>query len=41
MAVASFDVALGDLDLEPPTGFLVLSIADRGTVELYLVFEPA
>jgi polyisoprenoid-binding protein YceI len=40
-AVASFDVALADHEIEPPTGFLVLSIADRGTVELHLLFEPA
>lgn len=40
-AVASFDVALADHEIEPPTGFLVLSIADRGTVELHLLFRPA
>jgi polyisoprenoid-binding protein YceI len=40
-AVASFDVALADHDIEPPTGFLVLSIADQGTVELHLLFRPA
>lgn len=37
-AVASFDVALADHDIEPPVGFLVLSIADTGTVEMHLRF---
>jgi polyisoprenoid-binding protein YceI len=36
--VASFEVALADHDIEPPVGFLVLSIADTGTVELQLLF---
>ncbi len=39
--VASFDVALADYDIEPPTGFLVLSIADAGTIELNLLFGRA
>ena len=39
--VASFDVALADYEIEPPTGFLVLSVADTGTVELHLVFTRA
>jgi len=39
--VGSFEVALADYDIEPPTGFLVLSIADVGTVELNLLFEKA
>jgi polyisoprenoid-binding protein YceI len=38
-AIASLDVALADYDIEPPTGFLVLSIADTGTIELHLLFE--
>lgn len=38
--VASFDVALADHDIEAPVGFLVLSIADSGTVELQLLFAP-
>jgi polyisoprenoid-binding protein YceI len=38
--VGSFDVALADYAIDPPTGFLVLSIADTGTVELHLLFEP-
>lgn len=36
---ASLTVALADHDIEPPTGFLVLSIADTGTVEMHLVFR--
>jgi polyisoprenoid-binding protein YceI len=36
---ATLDVALADYDIEPPTGFLVLSIADTGTIELHLLFE--
>jgi len=39
--VGSFEVALADYEIEPPTGFLVLSIADVGTVELNLLFEKA
>lgn len=37
--VASFDVRLADFDIEPPTGFLVLSVADQGTIELHLLFD--
>jgi polyisoprenoid-binding protein YceI len=37
--VASFDVALADYGIEPPTGFFVLSVADHGTVELHLLFR--
>jgi polyisoprenoid-binding protein YceI len=37
--VASFDVALADYSIQPPTGFLVLSIADQGKVELHLLFQ--
>ena len=40
-AIASVDVALADYDIEPPTGFLVLSIADTGTIELHLLFQKA
>lgn len=36
--VASFDVALADYGIEPPVGFLVLSIEDTGTVEMQLLF---
>jgi polyisoprenoid-binding protein YceI len=39
--VGRFDVALADYAIDPPTGFLVLSIADTGTVELHLLFEPS
>jgi polyisoprenoid-binding protein YceI len=35
---ATLDVTLADYDIEPPTGFLVLSIADTGTIELHLLF---
>jgi polyisoprenoid-binding protein YceI len=38
-AVASLDVALADYAIDPPTGFLVLSIADTGTLELHLLFQ--
>jgi len=38
-AIATFDVALADYGIEPPTGFLVLSIADTGTIELHLLFQ--
>jgi hypothetical protein len=37
--VASFDVALADYGIQPPTGFCVLSVADHGTVELHLLFR--
>jgi polyisoprenoid-binding protein YceI len=37
-AIASLDVALADYQITPPTGFLVLSIADTGTVEMHLLF---
>jgi hypothetical protein len=36
--VGSYDVALADYGITPPTGFLVLSIADHGTIELHLLF---
>lgn len=39
--VASVDIALADFDIDPPTGFLVLSVADRGTIELHLLFRKA
>jgi polyisoprenoid-binding protein YceI len=39
--VAGFDVALADYDIDPPTGFLVLSIANKGTIELHLLFQKA
>jgi polyisoprenoid-binding protein YceI len=37
-ATASLDVALADYAIEKPVGFLVLSIADTGTVEMHLLF---
>jgi polyisoprenoid-binding protein YceI len=40
-ALASFAVALADYDIDPPTGFSVLSIADTGTIELHLLFQKA
>jgi polyisoprenoid-binding protein YceI len=40
-AIASFDVALADYDIEPPTGVVILSIADTGTIELHLLFQKA
>jgi polyisoprenoid-binding protein YceI len=39
--VSSFEIALADYDIEPPTGFGVLSIADTGTIELNLLFRKA
>jgi polyisoprenoid-binding protein YceI len=36
--VGSVDVALADYGIEPPVGFLVLSIADHGTIEFDLFF---
>ena len=38
---AGLEVALADHDIEPPTGFLVLSIADTGTMEMHLLFRKA
>jgi polyisoprenoid-binding protein YceI len=40
-AIASVDVALADYDIERPTGLLVLSIADTGTIELHMLFQNA
>jgi polyisoprenoid-binding protein YceI len=40
-AIGSVDVALTDYAIEAPTGFLVLSIANTGTIELHLLFQPA
>jgi hypothetical protein len=40
-AIGSVDVALTDYGIEAPTGFLVLSIANTGTIELHLLFQPA
>lgn len=36
---ASLEITLADYDIEPPTGFLVLSIEDAGTMELHLLFR--
>jgi polyisoprenoid-binding protein YceI len=40
-AIGSVDVVLTDHGIEAPTGFLVLSIANTGTIELHLLFQPA
>ena len=40
-AIGSVDVALTDYAIEAPTGFLVLSIANTGTIELHLIFQPS
>jgi polyisoprenoid-binding protein YceI len=40
-AIGSVDVALTDYGIEAPTGFLVLSIANTGTIELHLLLQPA
>jgi polyisoprenoid-binding protein YceI len=37
--VAAVDVALADHGIEAPVGFLVLSVADTGTIELHLLFR--
>jgi polyisoprenoid-binding protein YceI len=39
--VASFDIVLADYQIEKPSSFMILSIADTGTVELHLLFEKA
>ena len=38
-AIGSVDVTLTDYGIQAPTGFLVLSIADTGTIELHLLFQ--
>ena len=38
VVVGSSDVALADYEIEPPTGFAVLSIEDTGIIELQLTF---
>jgi polyisoprenoid-binding protein YceI len=38
-AIGSVDVALTDYGIRAPTGFLVLSIANTGTIELHLLFQ--
>jgi len=40
-AIGSVDIALTDHGIQAPTGFLVLSIANTGTIELHLLFQPA
>jgi polyisoprenoid-binding protein YceI len=40
-ATASIDVALADYDIDPPVGFLVLSIQDQGTIEMHLLFQKS
>jgi polyisoprenoid-binding protein YceI len=40
-ATASFDVALADYGIDPPVGFLVLSIQDHGTIEMHLLFRES
>ena len=40
-AIGSVDVALTDYGIQAPTGFLVLSIANTGTIELHLLFQRA
>ena len=39
VVVGSVDIALADYEIEPPTGFRVLSIEDVGLVEFQIVFE--
>ena len=38
VVVGSLDIALADYDIEPPTGFRVLSIKDEGVFEVQLAF---
>ena len=40
-AIGNVDVALTDYAIEAPTRFLVLSIANTGTIELHLLFHSA
>jgi len=40
-AIGTVDVALTDYGIQAPTGFLVLSIANTGTIELHLLFQRA
>ena len=40
-AIGNVDVALTAYGIQAPTGFLVLSIANTGTIELHLLFQPA
>jgi polyisoprenoid-binding protein YceI len=40
-ATASFDVALADYGIDPPVGFLVLSIQDHGTIEMHLLLQKS
>lgn len=41
VVAGSTEIALADYDIEPPTGFRVLSIDDVGIMEFELVFERA
>lgn len=41
VVVGATDIALADYDIEPPTGFRVLSIDDVGVMEFQLVLERA
>ncbi len=41
VVVGSIEIALVDYDIEKPTGFSVLSIADVGLLEIQLAFMPA
>ncbi len=39
VVVGSTEIALADYEIEPPTGFSVLSVDDTGVMEFQLVFE--
>jgi polyisoprenoid-binding protein YceI len=39
--VASLDVRLDDYEIEPPVGFMVLSVAETGTIEMHVLFARA
>ena len=41
VVVGSTEIALADYEIEPPTGFRVLSIDDVGIMEFQLVLERA
>ena len=41
IVVGSTEIVLADYDIEPPTGFRVLSIEEAGIMEFQLVLEPA
>ncbi len=41
VVVGSTELQFADYEIEPPTGFIVLSVEDHGTLEFQLIFERA